>query len=101
MAALTFTPASGSITAVKSVVRVNVTGADASRGPDKTGGEYRYYLAFLLDGEQRGKSYVFDVSADGDHEFNSFIFDTAGTWTVNLCDYVGDGTVATASVTVS
>lgn len=101
MAALTFTPESGSITAVNSVVRVNVTGADASRGPDNTGGEYRYYIAFLLGGTERGRSHVFGVSSVGKHEFNSFIFDRAGSWTVNLCDNVGGGTVATASVTVS
>lgn len=101
MAALAFTPASGSITATKTVVRVNVTGADASRPPDGTGGEFRYYIAFLLDGEERGRSYAFAPASDGTHEFNSFIFDTAGSWTVNLCDLLDDSVEATASVTVS
>lgn len=101
MAALEFTPASGSITSPTTVVRVNVTEADASRDPDATGGEYTYYLAFLLDGTQHGKSYEFGVSSDGKHEFNSYVFPEAGTWTVNLCDAADDSTVATASVVVA
>lgn len=101
MAALAFTPESGSITATKTVVRVNVTEALASRAPDATGGEYRYYIAFLLDSVQHGKSYVFGVSSDGKHEFNSYVFPEAGSWTVNLCDVEDDSTIATASVTVS
>lgn len=101
MAALTFTPASGSITAPTTVVRVNVTEADASRPPDGTGGEFRYYIAFVLDGVERGRSYVFGVSSDGKHEFNSYVFPEAGTWTVNLCDVDDNSVEATASVTVA
>jgi hypothetical protein len=98
MASITVVPASPR--AVIDACRVEVASADDNRAPDGTGGEYRYYLEFVLDGAQRGKSYEFNVSADGDHDFYSFIFDTAGSWTVNLNDVVGDGTIATASVTV-
>jgi hypothetical protein len=98
MATITVVPASPR--AVIDACRVEVASAEDNRTPNNTGGEFRYYLEFVLGGAQRGKSYEFNVSADGDHEFNSFIFDTAGSWTVNLKDAVGDGTVATTSVTV-
>jgi len=98
MAAITCTPTSPH--ARVDACRVDVTGADDNRAPDGTGGEYRYYLAFLLGGTEHGRSYVFNVSASGGHAFNSFIFEDDGSWTVNLCDAVGDGTIATLAVTV-
>lgn len=98
MAAITCTPTSPH--ARVDACRVDVTGADTNRAPDDTGGEYRYYLKFSLASAEHGRSYVFNVNADGKHEFNSFIFEDDGTWTVDLCDAVGDGVVATQSVTV-
>lgn len=106
-AALAFTPASGSIIAVGTVVRVNVTGADdndsstfdSANHPAET--PYSYFIRFRKSGVDDKKSYVFNVSADGTHEFNSFIFDSAGTWTVTLRNAATDAQVATASVVVS
>jgi hypothetical protein len=95
-AALTFTPASGSITAAVSVVRVNVTGADDNAAD---GTEKRYTIVFENPDGDNGVSYVFNVGSDGKHEFNSYIFPNAGSWTVNLVDE-DDATTATASVTV-
>jgi len=106
-AALAFTPASGSIIHVGTTVRVNVTGADTNDAatyntatyPTET--PYSYFLRFRTAGVDDKKSYVFNVSADGDHEFNSFVFDAAGTWTVTLRNAATDAEVATASVVVS
>lgn len=97
-ASITVVPASPR--AVVDACRVEVNSAEDNRAPNNTGGEFRYYLSFILDGAERGRSYEFNVSADGDHDFNSFIFDTAGSWTVNLCDVADDSVDATASVTV-
>ena len=107
-AALTLTPASGSITAGKTVVRVNVTGAgsnddtayDDTKYPASP--EVRYYLLFdAPDGTDDKKSYVFTTAPGGTHEFNSFVFDAAGTWTVRLRLASDDSDVVTSSVTVS
>lgn len=106
-AALTFTPTSGNIIHVGTVVRVNVTGADdndsstynASNHPAET--PFSYFIRFRKAGVDDKKSYVFNVSADGTHEFNSFVFDAAGTWTVTLRNAATDAQVATASVVVS
>lgn len=98
MAAITVTPTSPH--ARIDACRVDVTGADDNRAPDGTGGEYRYYLKFSLASAEHGRSYVFNVSSAGLHEFNSFIFEDDGTWTVDLCDVNDDSVVATKSVTV-
>lgn len=114
VAALAITPASGSITATKTVCRVNVTGADANTltGYDGTLGyagqpvqypaspEVRYYLTFELASAIEGKSYVFGVNG-GKHEFNNYIFPTSGSWTVRLNNAADDSSVATLAVTVS
>ena len=102
MAALAITPASGSITAKKTVCRINVTGASANRAPDNTGGAYAYYL--LIDspaGVDDGKSYAFNVGADGKHEFNNYVFPAAGSYTVRLRDASNDTDVTTLAVTVA
>ena len=108
MATITLVPASGSITAKRTNVRVTVSGAadnDASSyntANYPTEDENRYYLLFDAPaGTDDKRSYVFNVSADGDHVFNNFIFDAAGNWTVRLRDASDDSDVATASVTVS
>jgi len=102
MATLTITPASGSITAKLTTCKINVSDAEDNRAPDNTGGVYGYYL--LIDspaGVDDGKSYVFNVSADGDHEFNNYTFPAAGSYTVRLRDVSNDSDVATLSVTVA
>jgi hypothetical protein len=108
MATITLTPASGSITALKTVVRVDVSAADSNDDSEystetyPTREENRYYLLFDAPaGTDDKRSYVFNVSADGDHQFNSFIFDAAGSWTVRLRNAEDDQDVATSAVTVS
>ena len=102
MATLTITPASGSITAKRTVCRIDVTDALDNRAPDDTGGEYRYYI--LIDapaGVDDGKSYVFNVNADGQHTFNNYVFPADGSYTVRLRDASNDSDVTTLSVTVA
>jgi hypothetical protein len=101
MASLTITPASGSITAKKTVCRIDVSGAENNRPPNDTGGEFRYYL--LMDapsGTDDGKSYVFNVNG-GAHQFNNYVFPAAGSWTIRLRDAVGDSDVTTLGVVVN
>jgi hypothetical protein len=102
MATLTIAPVSGAITAKSTVCRITVAGAADNRAPDDTGGTYAYYL--LIDspaGVDDGKSYAFNVSADGDHVFNNYVFPAAGSYTVRLRDSADDSDVATLSVTVA
>lgn len=106
-AALAFTPTSGNIISVGTVVRVNVTGAstndsstfNSSNHPSET--PYSYIIRFRKSGVDDKVSYVFNVASDGTHEFNNFIFDASGTWTVTLRNAATDAQVATASVVVS
>lgn len=87
--------------------RIDVTGAtvndstayDANVYPTEP--EVRYYIAFLLSSTERNRSYRFAPASDGTHSFDNFMFDTAGTWTVNLNKVSDDSTAATLSVTVS
>ena len=108
MASLTITPASGSITALKTVCKVLVSAADDNNASAYNDDNYpsspenRYYLLFDAPaGTDDKRSYVFNVSADGDHLFNNFIFDAAGSWTVRLRNASNDSDVTTAAVTVS
>jgi hypothetical protein len=108
MATLTLTPTSGNITANKTVVRVNVAAAadndsttyDVLHHPAED--PFTYYLLFDAPGTvDNKKSYLFNVGADGKHEFNSFVFDAAGSWTVRLRDASDDSDVATSVVVVA
>lgn len=102
MATLTIVPASGEITAVSTACKITVAGAEDNRAPDNTGGTYAYYL--LIDspaGTDDGKSYLFNVSADGGHEYNNYVFPVAGEYTIRLRDNADDSDVATLSVTVA
>lgn len=108
MAAIAITPTSGNITSKKTVVRVNVTGADTNDVGTynvthvPTEDAYGYYLLFDAPaGTDDKKSYLFNVGADGKHEFNNFVFDAAGTWTIRFRNAATDGDVATASVVVA
>lgn len=98
-ASITCTPTSPY--ADKSVCRVDVAGASTNRADHS---EFRYYLSFESGTKglsyQLGKSYVFNVSSSGAHQFFDYIFPSAGTWYVELRDVVGDGEVATLTVTV-
>lgn len=115
MTTLAITPASGSITAARTVCRVDVadaptntlTGYDGTEGGSPgTPAQYPaspaivYYIEFVLDSVQKGKSYLFTPNG-GAHQFNNYIFPEAGSWTVNLNDADDDGTEATLAVTVA
>lgn len=92
---------------VTSTCRVTVTDADQNDIGAYDSNVYpsspavTYYLAFLEGSELKGKSYSFQVDENGDHEFNSYTFPDAGTWTVQLRKEADDTVVASASVTVS
>lgn len=106
--ALSITPASGSITAKKTVCRVDVTGANVNNTAAYDSGLYPtepafvYYL--LVDapvGTDDGKSYLFSVNASGNHTFNNYTFPVAGSYTVRLRNNADHSDVTTLSVTVS
>jgi len=102
VAALAITPPSGSITAKKTAVRINVTGADVN---NDDGTQHRYRIRFtppsgLEEETVSGYSHLFNVSADGKHEFNGYIFPGDGSWTVRLHDEEDNSDAATLSVTV-
>ena len=109
MASVAVFPTSGNIVAVGTVCRVTVSGADANDAstydPDNqypASDPYTYYLLFdAPSGTDDKRSYLFNVSADGGHVFNNFIFDVAGSWVIRLRDASDDSDVATANVTVS
>jgi len=106
MTALAITPASGSITHAKTICRVDVSGAPANTLTGYDPAKYpsspavRYYIAFIVNAVEEGRSYVFGVNG-GKHSFNNYIFPSAGTWTLNLCDVKDDSTAATLSVVVA
>jgi hypothetical protein len=115
MTTLAITPASGSITAARTVCRVDVTEAplnDDTAYDGTEGGspgtpaqypaspEIRYYIAFLESATEYGRSYVFAPNG-GKHTFNNYIFPHAGSWTVNLNKVSDDSTEATLAVTVA
>jgi hypothetical protein len=107
-AALSITPASGSITAAETACKIDVTGADVNdlTAYDSqlypTSPEIKYYL--LIDapaGTDDGRSYVFGVDSSGGHQFNNYIFPAAGSYTVRLRKAADDSDAATLAVTVS
>lgn len=89
---ITPTPASGSITAKKTVVRFDISGADPNdeagydAGAYPTSPEFRYVLTMEVGSAEEGRSQVFGVTPDGAFQFNNYIFPSAGTWTVQLYD---------------
>jgi len=107
MASISIVPASGSIASVGTFCRVEVTAATQNDNATYStttypqSPEFRYYLTFEKGGDILGKSYVFGVNEDGEHTFNNYVFPSSGSWTVRLSNAATDGSVATASVTVS
>jgi len=90
-ATITVTPASGSITAKKTVCRFNIAGADEtvgaySRTAYPTLPEARYVMTMVVGGVEVGRTQVFGVSPDGAFEINNYIFPSAGSYTVQLYD---------------
>lgn len=116
MTTLAIVPASGSITAERTVCRVTTSGApdNTLTGYDGTidntpTGQHQYpaspvenyYIKFSVGGVEKGRSYVFNPGSSGVHVFNNYIFPSAGTWTVDLVRTRDSGTEATLSVVVA
>ena len=105
-AALTATPASGSIISTETVVRVDVTGASPSDASAydadvyPTQPEIPYYIAAELSAVEKGRSHIFAVNG-GAHTWNNYIFPEAGSWDLKLYDSRTDSEIATLAVTVS
>lgn len=105
--AVTLTPSVAAPRAAIDAVRVDVAGASPNDVADydtdayPTEAEIRCYLAFLKGGVELGRSYVFAVGADGTHEFNNYIFPSAGSWTMRLARNDNDAVLKDQSITVS
>lgn len=91
-ASVTVVPAAP--TATVDACRIDIAGASTNRA-DHT--EFRYYISMVKSAVEYGRSYVFNVSYDGKHQLFTYIFPSAGTWDVLLCDAVSDAQIAAAS----
>ena len=104
---VTPTPASGDITAKSTVVKFDLTGLDLNDDTDydatayPTWAEFRYYIAFELDGLELGRSPEFGPNFEGEWQFNNYIFPEAGAWSVVVYDAATDISVKSQAVTVS
>lgn len=93
-AALSITPASGSITAKNTICRIDVTDADES-------------ITQRLKIEKTGETTLvgpsdFNPSDDGKHTWFSVMFPSAGTWTAVLYESDDEESeLATLSITVA
>jgi hypothetical protein len=103
-AALSVTPSGQGdalIKSTKTTVRIDVTGADANRGPSKTGGAFAYYLYADTPGSSNDlKSHLFNVGSGGAHNW-SFIPTATGSWTVFLRDNADHTDVTSVQFLVS
>lgn len=64
--------------------------------------ELRCYIAFIdEDDAEFGRSYVFAVGQDGTHDFNNFIFPSAGAWTMSLRAVSDDSVLKDQAITVT
>jgi hypothetical protein len=103
--AITCTPATP--VAKQNFCRIDVAGAsehdtvgyDPAKYPSEP--ERRSYLRFVKGGVEYGRSYVFSVSADGNHAFFDYMFPSAGNWTVTLCRADTNAVLLTLAVSVS
>jgi hypothetical protein len=115
MTTLAIQPASGSITATKTVCRVTIAAAPANTFTGYTGalantptGQVQYpsapaeayYIDFVKGGTVQGRSYRFSPGSGG-HVFNNYIFPSSGSWTLNLIRVRDSGVEATIAVTVA
>jgi hypothetical protein len=101
-AALTITPPSGQIQARLDAVHVRVTGAEVNNA-DGTQKRYRFRVtppAGLEVETWSGYSHLFNVSSDGKHVWDTYVFPGPGNWTVRLHDEEEDTDAATLAVTV-
>lgn len=105
-AALSITPASGSVNAEKTLARIDLTGADQNdpAGYDVTKYPTEPAFAYRFRARKSGSddlfSETFGVSEDGKHSWE-VMFPAAGAWTVTLRNTNGDSQVATMAVTVN
>lgn len=107
VAAIAIVPASGDVIVRESACRVEVTGAsdtdpttyDTDELPREETIPYR--LVASLAGQDDLISHEFNVSADGNHQWDNLIFPEDGTWTIDLVDQRDDSVDATLSVTVT
>lgn len=105
--AIAITPASGSVVAVKSACRVNVTGAHSNDPTTYNAGHIPsedpipYRLVATKSGQDDLVSHEFNVSPAGLHQWDNIIFPVAGVWSVKLVDQRNDSNAATLSVTVT
>lgn len=93
---VTITPASPVATVDAS--RIDLAGFDPNRTDHS---EYRYYIS-LRDGSEveYGRSYVFNVSATGDHQFFTYVFPTSAVTKVTVRDAADDSLVKSQALTV-
>jgi hypothetical protein len=107
--AITVTPASGSITAKKTVCTFAIAGSapnntgahDATKYPADP--ENRFVLTMKVGGVEVGRSQVFGTTPDGAFQFNSYIFPVAGSYTVqlyNVTDPTSEAAVSDAATVV-
>lgn len=92
-AALSITPASGSITAKNTVCRIDVTGADESI-------KQRIKLTATGQTTLTSPSDFYPNDA-GTQQWFSVMFPAAGTWTATLYKVSDDSSLATLAITVS
>jgi hypothetical protein len=107
MAAVAISPASGSITAIKTVCRVTcsavanntTTGYDPAIYPSEP--QVTYYFKLASAGQPTLKSHVFSTNASQVAAWDDVVFPAAGTWTMTINKTSDDSVTATASVTVA
>lgn len=105
-AALSVTPASGSIDAANTLARIDLTGADQNDASAYDAAVYPTEPAFAYRFRARKSgtddlfSEVFGVNESGGHSWE-VMFPAAGAWTVTLRDTSDDSQVATMAVTVN
>lgn len=75
--------------------------ADYDTDAYPTEAEIRCYLKFVKGGVEYGRSYVFATGATGAHQFNNYVFPSAGSWSAVLCRADNDAVLKTQAVTVS
>ncbi len=105
--AIAIVPASGSVVAKVSACRITVTGANDNdpttfdEDAIPTEDPIPFRLVATKSGIDDLVSHEFNVSADGEHQWDNVIFPDDGTWSVKLVDQRDDSNAATLSVTVT
>lgn len=106
-AAVTITPASGSITHLDTVCHIACSGVSNNDATSYSASVYptepqiTYYFKLAATGEETLKSNVFSTNPDGTADWLGVIVPAAGTWTLTVNATSDDSVIATASVTVA